>query len=166
MDSLGLYDIYGYQHQPFWQTMLFKVGVVGVMLIIVVFAVWWYFNVMHARKKHNYWAQWQNNLEILRTKKLSDVVFYATLAALIKECAVVKLYASESLTDLELTLFLKSGDFPATVRTLGELLERASLYKFDPVHTNPGDHRKEVEHMYEAFQLLKQLEEEKQKKQR
>jgi hypothetical protein len=166
MDSLGLYDIYSYQHQPFWQTLWFKIGVVSVVLIIVVLLTWWCFKLLHARKKHNYWAQWRKNLEALSTKKMADVVFYATLAALIKECAVVKLHASESLTDLELTLFLKSGDFPEIVRTLGELLERASLYKFDPVHTNPGDHRKELKSVDEALQVLKQLEEEKQKKQR
>jgi uncharacterized paraquat-inducible protein A len=166
MDALGLYDIYGYQHQPFWQTLWFKIGVASVALVMVALLVWWCFTVVRARKKYNYWAQWQKNLETLRTKKMADVVFYATLAALIKECAVVKLHASESLTDLELTLFLKSSDFPATVRSLSELLERASLYKFDPVHTNPGDHRKELEQIDEALQVLKQLEEEKQKKQK
>jgi hypothetical protein len=116
MDALGLYDIYGYQHQPFWQTLWFKIAMVSVVLIMVVLAVWWCFDFLRVRRKHNYWAQWQKNLEALRTKKMADVTFYTTLAALIKECAVVKLHTSESLTDLELTLFLKSGDFPVTVR--------------------------------------------------
>jgi hypothetical protein len=167
MDSLGLYDIYGFHHQPFWQTLWFKIAIVSVGLIMIIFLVWWYFNFLRTRKKYNYWAQWQKILEVLRTKKVADIIFYATIAAIIKECAVVKLHVSESLTDLELALFLKSGDFPAAVRTLGELLERSSLYKFDPVHAvNPGDHRKELESVDEALQVLKQLEEEKQKKQR
>jgi len=166
MDALGLYDIYGYHHQPFWQTLFFKVGIVVALVIAASVVIWWYTHYLSLRKAPNYWALWQNNLETLRTKKVADVVFYATVAAIIKECAVVKLYASESLTDLELALFLKSGDFPERIRTLGELLERASLYKFDPVQKNSGEQRKEIEHVSEALQLLKQMEQEKQKKPR
>jgi hypothetical protein len=166
MDALGLYDIYGYHHQPFWQTLWFKIGVVCAALILVALLTWWYFNFLHARKKHNYWAQWQKQLEVLRTRKMADLVFYATLASIIKECAVVKLSVAESLTDFELALFLKSGDFSEKVRALGELLEHASLYKFDPVRNNLGEHRKELESVNDALQVLKHREEENKKKQR
>ena len=159
MDSLGLYDIYDYYHQPFWQTTLFMVACGVLSLCVIIAAVWWCMRVLEARKGRNYWLLWHKNLELLRTKKVADRTFYVTLTHLIKECAVIKLSVKESLTDLELALLLKSGDFPEAVRGLGELLERAAVYKFDPVHAVPVDQKKELERVYDALQVLKQREE-------
>lgn len=161
MDSLGLYDIYDYHYQPFWQTLAFKIVFVSSMVVLVALFVYYMVRVFKVGKKLDHWAIWDKKLEQLGKEKSNNVFFYATIADVIKECAHVKLNSAESLTDFELALFLKSSDFCDQIKKLGEILERAYIYKFDPVYNEYVVYEKELECVTDALHVIQQMEQKK-----
>ncbi len=161
MDALGLYDIYDYNYLPFWHTYAFKVGFVVCVAGLVAFLLYYSVRFFKARKKHDYWNVWHKKLDDLRKCTIQNALFYATIAGVIKECASVKLNSAESLTDLELAFFLKSSDFPDQITKLGEILERAYIYKFDPVYNEYVIQKKELECVTDALHVIQQMEQKK-----
>lgn len=157
MDSLGLYDIYGYYYQPFWQTWLFKLCIGTLALVIVVGAFGYAWRLHQNRKKRNLWRRWFSLLEALEMEKISDMRFYTAVAEIIKEVSLKKLDLSKSLTDLELALLLKTHTL-FVVHPLGEVMERASVYKYDPLHVQEAQQKKELSLVSEAVRGIQQME--------
>lgn len=158
MDALGLYDIYDYRYTPFWHTTAFKITTFAVILIVCIVFIYYVLRFLEKRKTLNMWEQWNTKLEALRKKPVKDSLFYVTLSSIIKECAVLKLGFKESLTDLELSLLLKSGDYVDTIKRLAEVLERAHYYKFDPRRPALAAQDKDTEYVTDALQVIKQME--------
>ncbi len=157
MDSLGLYDIYGYYHQPFWHTWMFKFGIASIVVIVLAGLLWYVFRSMQARKKIDLWKLWFSKLEALEAQKISDMRFYTAVADIIKEVALKKLDISKSLTDLELALLLKTHT-SVVVQPLGEVMERAAVYKYDPLHAQEAQQKKELVLVREAVRSIQQME--------
>lgn len=157
MDSLGLYDIYGYYHQPFWHTWLFKLGVAVIGVIVFAVLLWYGIRFLQARKKVDLWKLWASQLDTVEMQKISDMRFYIVVADVIKEVAHKKLDISKSLTDLELALLLKTHT-SLVVQPLGEVMERAAVYKYDPLHAQEAQQKKELVLVREAVRSIQQME--------
>jgi hypothetical protein len=157
MDALGLYDIYGYHHQPFWQTISFKIGIVIAALVLVFLVVFCVVFVMRKRTTINDWNLWFGTLDTLERQKLSDMRFYAALSEVVKESAALRLHAPKSLTDLELALLLKTHTH-TVAHSLGEVMERAAVYKYDPLHAEHAKQKKELELVRDALRGIQQME--------
>ncbi len=157
MDALGLYDIYEYHYQPFWHTYAFKAGVIGCGVLLIMGVMWYIFRSFFPWTTVDQWSVWRKNLATLRTRPVTNALFYATVAQIIKECALLKLCIPKSLTDLELALLLKSSNFPESVQSLSKILERAYVYKFDPVYNEHVIQEKEIEIISNALQVMQQM---------
>jgi hypothetical protein len=140
MDALGLYDIYGFYHVPFWQTGVFKYGI-SISLVVVLLTCICYFLYRRRYKKipetplqiiHKELAALRLKIPIQKTYSAQ---WYAQLTYIIKRLLQLHGYNHcMSMTDDEIaTIIRKKESCPDALLPIINLLHTAQDYKFNTV---------------------------------
>ncbi|PKN03123.1 hypothetical protein CVU75_03855 [Candidatus Dependentiae bacterium HGW-Dependentiae-1] len=137
MQKQELYDIYGMQHVPFWQTLLFKIAFWGVLLFLLLVLTVIFVRRRRMKKKAiTAWDQALCDLHALRERELACPAhareFYLSLTAILKTYVHARYcFPVQGKTDNELVHFLYQENFPhALLQELQEIFSGMELIKF------------------------------------
>lgn len=112
MNSAGLYEIYDFWHEPFWQTAWFRYAVLGVgvcLLMALAFFVWRL--IFCRRKKRLMWDVALEELAVLKTLNLEEAEIrrgaYHAMTRILKNYLTLRYgWDLAGLTDNEAVIFL------------------------------------------------------------
>jgi hypothetical protein len=134
MDTLGLYDIYGFYYVPFWKTSLFFYSISGIVCIGVGLITY----VLYCRFQKRSYDPWkildQRIVALRNSPKPGTMKWYGELTAIVKDACVMGRYdMCRGMTDMELANFIVQMEpLREELVQLVALLRAAVQYKFDP----------------------------------
>jgi hypothetical protein len=136
-NSLGLYDIYGHWHVPFWQTRTFYF-IIGLIIFIIISVIAWYLIKKYLTRKPHMpiWDEVLYELHDLKKRNIATTdqgkEFYCALTMSLKKYVHGR-YELDCLhkTDDELMQFLQKNSFaPELLITLQEIFAGSTVIKF------------------------------------
>jgi len=132
-----LFPIYGLWHKPFWQTMLFHVIIITVLVSIFLIVLYYFLKkYINKRVKKTAWdkalCDFSELQKLLLKKKISPKDFYLSLTSILK-VYFFNLYGYNLLgkTDDEVILFLEENKFDKDLLlVMRELFNSLQFVKF------------------------------------
>lgn len=140
MDEEKFYDIYGYFYRPFWQTHIFKMIIITLCALVVLFCS--YMLILYLKKRKNKittLSSWEWALKELNQLSLKKQFnkneykhFYFELTKIVKKYLYKRYkWNVKDKTDDELIIFLQEKSFDQILlNNLQEILHGALLIKF------------------------------------
>lgn len=140
-NSLGLYDIYGHWHVPFWQTRAFYVIISLIIFLILSLIAWYLIKRYWARKPQMpIWDEVLHELYDLKKRNIATAEqgkeFYCVLTMSLKKYVHGR-YGLDGLhkTDDEFVQFLQKNTFaPELLVILQEIFSGSTIIKFANAH--------------------------------
>jgi len=141
-DSLGLYDIYGLHHVPFWQQSWFWYCCIGLAILLgaaLIAGFYFFFKSRMGKKSQKPWEKALHALTLLkkRSTSLSNACMYDELTHIIKEYMQARYFLDcQGKTDQEVGKQLDQNTFFDPTGKLSQVLHNSIETKFSPESSN------------------------------
>jgi hypothetical protein len=149
LNELGLYDVYGAWHIPFWKTNIFY-GLSGIVLLGIsgLFLYWIYKKYLYARPKKTCWEIALEQIDYLQKNNYANKdrgkEFYSALTATLKRYVHERYgFDSRAKTDSEFLQYMVEQKFDThLMQEITTIFEGSLTIKF----ANAGAVQKQIDH--------------------